>query len=114
MIIDGEPMSGSLFDFGLYFFHNAKERLSQEAGIYFYLPKLESHLEARLRNDVFIFSQDEICVPTGSVKATVLIETIMASFEMDAILYELRESSAGLTCGRWDDISSCVNKLRHL
>ena len=105
VIVDGEPMSGSLFDFGLYFFHNAKERLSQNSGVYFYLPKLESHLEARLWNDVFVFSQNDVDIPQGSVKATVLIETIMASFEMDEILYELKEHSAGLNCGRWDYIS---------
>jgi malate synthase len=113
VIVDGEPMSGSLFDFGLYFFHNAKERLSQKSGIYFYLPKLESHLEARLWNDVFVFSQNEIGIPQGSVKATVLIETIMAAFEMDEILYELKEHSAGLNCGRWDYIFSCIKKFKH-
>lgn len=113
VIVDGEPMSGSLFDFGLYFFHNAKERLSQNSGVYFYLPKMESHLEARLWNDVFVFSQNDIDIPQGSVKATVLIETIMASFEMDEILYELKEHSAGLNCGRWDYIFSCIKKFRH-
>lgn len=113
VVVDGEPMSGSLFDFGLYFFHNAKERLSQNSGVYFYLPKMESHLEARLWNDVFVFSQNDVDIPQGSVKATVLIETIMASFEMDEILYELKEHSAGLNCGRWDYIFSCIKKFRH-
>jgi malate synthase len=110
--VDGQPLSGSLFDFGLFFFHNAKERVRQGSGAYLYLPKLESHLEARLWNDVFVFSQKELGVPQGTVKATVLIETIMASFEMDEILYELREHSAGLNCGRWDYIFSCIKKFR--
>jgi malate synthase len=94
-LIDGEPVSGSLFDFGLYFFHNARELLNRGFGPYFYLPKMESHLEARLWNDVFVFAQDYVGVPQGSVRATVLIETILAAFEMDEILYELRDHSAG-------------------
>jgi len=112
LLVDGEPMSGSLFDFGLYFFHNAKHRLAKGSGTYFYLPKMESHLEARLWNDVFVFSQQEIGVPQGTIKATVLIETIPAAFEMDEILYELRAHSAGLNCGRWDYIFSCIKKFR--
>jgi len=111
--VDGEPMSGSLFDFGLYFYHNVKTRLAKRSGIYLYLPKMESHREARLWNDVFVLSQSELGVPQGSVKATVLIETILASFEMDEILYELREHSAGLNCGRWDYIFSCIKKFRN-
>jgi len=112
VLVDGEPMSGSLFDFGLYFFHNAKERVARKSGIYLYLPKMESHLEARLWNDAFVLAQNEVGVPQGTVKATVLIETILASFEMDEILYELREHSAGLNCGRWDYIFSCIKKFR--
>jgi malate synthase len=111
--VDGQPMSGSLVDFGLYFFHNAKARLARKSGVYLYLPKMESHREARLWNDVFVAAQDEIGVPQGTVKATVLIETILASFEMDEILYELREHSAGLNCGRWDYIFSCIKKFRN-
>ncbi len=113
LLVDGQPMSGSLFDFGLYFFHNARELLERGTGPYFYLPKLESHLEARLWNDVFNLAQDELGVPRGSIKATVLIETILASFEMHEILYELREHSAGLNCGRWDYIFSYIKKLRN-
>jgi malate synthase len=112
-LVDGAPMSGSLFDFGLYFFHNAKELLARGAGPYFYLPKMESHLEARLWNDVFVFAQDYCGVPQGSVRATVLIETILASFEMHEILYELRNHSGGLNCGRWDYIFSFIKKLGH-
>jgi len=112
MRVDGEPVSGSLFDFGLFFFHNAKELLSRGSGPYFYLPKMESHLEARLWNDVFVFSQDRLGVPRGSVKATALVETVLAAFEMDEILYELREHSAGLNIGRWDYIFSCIKKFR--
>jgi malate synthase len=112
LLVDGKPMSGSLFDFGLYFFHNAAERHKRGSGTYFYLPKMESHLEARLWNDVFVLAQNELSVPQGTVKATVLIETILAAFEMDEILYELREHSAGLNCGRWDYIFSCIKKLR--
>src|SRR5664279_3900097 len=109
--VDGEPMSGSIFDFGLYFFHNAKELLARGSGPYFYLPKLESHLEARLWNDIFIRAQGKLGLPKGSIKGTVLIETILASFEMDEILYELREHSAGLNCGRWDYIFSFIKKF---
>ena len=111
--VDGKPISGSLFDFGLYFFHNAKKLLANGSGPYFYLPKIESHLEARLWNDVFRFSQDYAGVPQGSIRATVLIETILGSFEMDEILYELRDHSAGLNCGRWDYIFSYIKKLRN-
>ncbi len=113
MLIDGAPISGSLFDFGLYFFHNAAELLRRGRGPYFYLPKMESHLEARLWNDVFVFAQEYCGVPQGSVRATVLIETILAAFEMDEILYELRDHSAGLNCGRWDYIFSYIKKLGH-
>jgi malate synthase len=109
--IDGETMSGSLFDFGLYIFHNARELLDRRTGPYFYLPKMESHLEARLWNDVFNFAQDKLGLSRGTIKATVLIETIMASFEMDEILHELREHSAGLNCGRWDYIFSFIKKF---
>ena len=112
-LVDGAPVSGSLFDFGLYFFHNAKNLLAKGAGPYFYLPKMESHLEARLWNDVFVFAQDYCGVAQGSVRATVLVETILASFEMDEILYELRDHSAGLNCGRWDYIFSFIKKLGH-
>ncbi len=110
--VDGRPVSGSLFDFGLFFFHNAKELLARGSGPYFYLPKMESHLEARLWNDVFVYSQDQLKIPKGSVKATALIETVLAAFEMDEILYELREHSAGLNIGRWDYIFSCIKKFR--
>jgi malate synthase len=110
--IDGRAVPGALFDFGLYFFHNARELLARGSGPYFYLPKLESHLEARLWNDVFVAAQELLGVPRGSVRATVLIETLPAAFEMDEILYELREHSAGLNCGRWDYIFSFIKKLR--
>jgi len=110
--VDGKPVSGALFDFALFFFHNAKELLARGSGPYFYLPKMESHLEARLWNDVFVFSQRELHVPQGSIKATALIETLLAAFEMDEILYELREHSAGLNIGRWDYIFSCIKKFR--
>ncbi|WP_051045225.1 malate synthase A [Halalkalibacterium ligniniphilum] len=113
VLVNGEPMSASLFDFGLYFFHNAKYLLENGSGPYFYLPKLESHLEARLWNDVFVFAQEELTIPHGSIKATVLIETILAAFEMDEILYELKDHSAGLNCGRWDYIFSFLKKFRH-
>ncbi len=109
--VDGRPISGSLFDFGLYFFHNAKAALAKGSGPYFYLPKLESHLEARLWNDVFVAAQEALGIPRGTIKATVLIETILAAFEMDEILYELREHSAGLNCGRWDYIFSIIKKF---
>jgi malate synthase len=111
ILIDGEPMSGSIFDFGLYFFHNAKELLARGSGPYFYLPKMESHLEARLWNEIFVRAQEKIGLPQGSIKGTVLIETILASFEMDEILYELRQHSAGLNCGRWDYIFSFIKKF---
>ncbi len=106
--VDGAPISASLFDFGLYFFRN-----HARGGTWFYLPKLESHLEARLWNDVFVWSQERLGVPQGTIKATVLIETILAAFEMDEILYELREHSAGLNAGRWDYIFSVIKKLGH-
>jgi len=111
ILVDGEPMSGSLFDFGLYVFHNAKELLARGSGPYFYLPKLESHLEARLWNDAMVMAEAKLGIPAGSIKATVLIETILATFEMDEILYELREHSAGLNCGRWDYIFSFIKKF---
>lgn len=113
VLIDGQPISGSLFDFGLYFFHNAKELIDRGSGPYFYLPKIEGHLEARLWNDVFVFAQEKLGLPMGTIKATVLIETIFAAFEMDEILYELREHSAGLNCGRWDYIFSYLKRLRN-
>ncbi|HEY5678135.1 MAG TPA: malate synthase A [Myxococcales bacterium] len=108
----GKPISGALADFGLFFFHNAKETLERGTGPYFYLPKIESHLEARLWNDVFVFAQDKLGVPRGSVRATVLVETLPAAFEMDEILYELREHSSGLNAGRWDYIFSLIKKFR--
>ncbi len=111
--VDGVPISGGIFDFALYFFHNAKELVTRGSGPYFYLPKLESHLEARLWNDIFVMAQDELGVPRGTIKATVLIETIVAAYEMDEILFELREHSAGLNCGRWDYIFSCIKKFRN-
>jgi malate synthase len=113
LLVDGKPISGSLFDFGLYFFHNAQRLIAKGTGPYFYLPKMESHLEARLWNDVFCFAQDELGIPRGTIRATVLIETILAAFEMDEILYELREHSAGLNCGRWDYIFSFIKKFRN-
>ena len=109
--VDGKPVSASLFDFGLYFFHNAKTLRASGTAPYFYLPKMESHLEARLWNDVFVLAQDRLGIKRGTVKATVLIETLPAAFEMDEILYELREHSAGLNCGRWDYIFSCIKKF---
>ena len=113
VLIDGQPISGGLFDFALYFFHNAKALMAAGSGPYFYLPKLESHLEARLWNDVFVAAQRELGVAQGTIRATVLIETLLAAFEMDEILYELREHSAGLNCGRWDYIFSCIKKFRN-
>jgi len=110
--VDGEPISASLFDFGLFFFHNVKALTAKGSAPYFYLPKLESHLEARLWNDVFVAAQDALGIPRGTIRATVLIETIAAAFEMDEILYELREHSAGLNCGRWDYIFSFIKKFR--
>ncbi len=112
LLVDGKPMSGSLFDFGLYFFHNAKEALSRGTGPYFYLPKMESYLEARLWNDAFVYAQDALGIPQKTIKATVLIETILATFEMDEILWELKDHSAGLNCGRWDYIFSFIKKFR--
>ncbi len=109
--VDGEPMSGGIFDFSLYAFHNARELLSRGSGPYFYLPKMESHLEARLWNEIFVASEKELGLRAGAVKATVLIETLPAAFEMDEILYELRDRSAGLNCGRWDYIFSYIKKL---
>ncbi|HKV87629.1 MAG TPA: malate synthase A [Candidatus Dormibacteraeota bacterium] len=111
--VGGNPVSGSLFDFGLYFFHNARRLLEKGSGPYFYLPKLESHLEARLWNDVFNFAQDQLGVPRGTIRATVLIETILAAFEMEEILYELRDHSGGLNAGRWDYIFSIIKKFRN-
>jgi len=111
--IDGKPISGSLFDFGLYFFHNAKRLLGKGSGPYFYLAKLESHLEARLWNDVFNSAQDDLGIPRGTIRATVLIETILAAFEMEEILYELRDHSGGLNAGRWDYIFSVIKKFRN-
>ena len=110
--VDGAPISASLFDFGLFFFHNAAALIERGSGPYFYLPKMESHLEARLWNDVFNPAQDELGIPRGTIRATVLIETILAAFEMDEILYELRDHSAGLNCGRWDYIFSFIKKFR--
>jgi len=112
VLVDGEPVSASLFDFGLYFFHNARALLNRGTCPYFYLPKMEGHLEARLWNDVFVWAQEQLGIPRGAIKATVLIETILAAFEMDEILYELREHSAGLNCGRWDYLFSCIKKFR--
>jgi malate synthase len=114
VLIDGKPISGGIFDFALYFFHNAKKLLENGTGPYFYLPKLENHLEARLWNDVFVLAEQELGIPQGTIKATVLIETILATFEMDEILYELREHSAGLNCGRWDYIFSAIKKFRNI
>jgi malate synthase len=111
VFVDGEPMSGALFDFALFFFHNAKELVARNSAPYFYLPKIESHLEARLWNDVFLHAQAKLGLPKGTIRATVLIETILAAFEMDEILYELRDHSAGLNCGRWDYIYSFIKKF---
>jgi malate synthase len=112
LLLDGEPVPAALVDFGLFFFHNAPELLERGTGPYFYLPKLESHLEARLWNDAFLIAQEMLGIPRGTIRATVLIETILAAFEMDEILYELREHSAGLNCGRWDYIFSLIKKFR--
>lgn len=113
LTVDGEPLSGSLVDFGLYFFHNAANLLAKGSGPYFYLPKIENYKEARLWNKVFEFSQDRLNIPQGSIKATVLIETILASFQLHEILFELKEHSAGLNCGRWDYIFSFIKKFRN-
>ncbi len=110
--VDGKRVSGGIFDFALFMVHNAKEQLARGAGPYFYLPKMESHLEARLWNDIFVMTQNELGLPQGTIKATVLIETILAAFEMDEILYELREHSSGLNAGRWDYIFSCIKKFK--
>ncbi len=112
MLVDGQPVPASLFDFGLAFFHNAQALVDRGTGPYYYLPKMESHLEARLWNDVFVLAQDQLGIPQGTIKATVLIETILAAFEMDEILYELRNHSSGLNCGRWDYIFSAIKKRR--
>src|SRR5258705_11961738 len=109
--MDGRALSAALFDFGLFFFHNAAALIAKGSGPYFYLPKLESHLEARLWNDVFNLAQDELGIPRGTIRASVLIETILAAFEMDEILYELKDNSAGLTCGRWVYESRFLNKF---
>ena len=113
VLLDGKRISGSFFDFGMYFFHNVKTLLARGTGPYFYLPKLESHLEARLWNDVFVFAQEKLGIAQGTIKATVLVETIIGAFEMNEILYELKEHSAGLNCGRWDYIFSFLKKLRN-
>lgn len=112
VLLNGRPISASLFDFGLFFFHNAKKLIAKGSGPYFYLPKLESHLEARLWNDVFVLAQEMLGVPQGTIRATVLIENILAAFEMHEILYELRDHSSGLNCGRWDYIFSAIRKFR--
>jgi len=113
LLVDREPVSGALFDFALYFFHNAKTLMATGSGPYFYLPKMESHLEARLWNEVFVAAQRELGIPRGTIKATVLIETVLAAFEMDEILYEMREHCVGLNIGRWDYIFSCIKKFRN-
>ena len=110
--VDGKPVAAGIFDFALYFFHNAKELLARGSGPYFYLPKMESHLEARLWNDIFRLAQQELGIAQGSIKATCLIETVVAAFEMDEFLWELKEHSAGLNIGRWDYIFSCIKKFR--
>ena len=112
VLVDGQRVGGGIFDFALVFFHNAKEQVARGAGPFYYLPKMESHLEARLWNDIFCMAQDHIGMPRGTIKATVLIETILATFEMEEILYELREHSAGLNAGRWDYIFSCIKKFK--
>ncbi len=112
-LIDGEPISASIFDFGLYIFHNAHELISRGSGPYFYLPKLENHLEARLWDDIFVAAQEALDIPVGTIKATVLIETILAAFEMDEIIYELRRHLAGLNAGRWDYIFSVIKKFKN-
>lgn len=112
--VDGHPVSGSLFDFGLFLFHNAKNLLAKGSGPYFYLPKMESHLEAALWNDVFVAAQEALGIPVGTIKATVLIETILAAFEMDEILYVLKDHMAGLNCGRWDYIFSFIKRFKNV
>ena len=110
--LNNQPISASIFDFCIYFYHNAKTLIENGTGPYFYLPKLESHLEAKLWNDIFVFSQEKLGIPNGIIKATVLIETILAAFEMDEILYELKDHSVGLNCGRWDYIFSFIKKFK--
>ena len=110
--VDGQRVSGGIFDFALVLFHNAKEQVARGAGPFFYLPKMESHLEARLWNEIFVMAQEHIGLPQGTIKATVLVETILATFEMEEILYELRAHSAGLNAGRWDYIFSCIKKFK--
>ncbi len=112
VLVDGRPITAGIFDFALYLFHNARHLIARGTGPYFYLPKLESHLEARLWNDVFVAAQERLSIPPGTIKATVLIETIPAAFEMDEILHELRQHAAGLNCGRWDYIFSMIKRLR--
>jgi len=112
LLLDGKPLSAGIFDFALFFFNNARELVDRGSAPYFYLPKMESHLEARLWNDIFVWAQEALDIPRGTIKATVLIETILAAFEMDEILWELREHSAGLNCGRWDYIFSFIKKFR--
>jgi malate synthase len=111
--VDGQRVSGGIFDFALFLFHNAKELIARGSGPYFYLPKMESHLEARLWNDIFVAAQDAVGIPRGTIRATVLVETILAAFEMDEILYELREHSSGLNAGRWDYIFSAIKKFKN-
>ncbi|HEY8295633.1 MAG TPA: malate synthase A, partial [Micrococcaceae bacterium] len=112
LLMDGEPLAGGLVDFGLYFFHNARRLIARGAGPYFYLPKIENHLEARLWNDIFVLAQDLLGIPQGTIRATVLIETITAAFEMEEILYELRDHAAGLNAGRWDYLFSVIKNFR--
>jgi malate synthase len=112
VLVDGEPVAGAIFDFGLYFFHNARRLTERGSGPYFYLPKTESHLEARLWNDIFVAAQEAVGLPRGSIRATVLIETITAAFEMDEILFELREHASGLNAGRWDYLFSLIKNFR--
>ena len=112
--IDGKRVSGGIFDFALFLFHNAKEQIARGAGPFFYLPKMESHLEARLWNDVFTYAQQALGIPHGSIRATVLIETILAALEMEEILYELRDHAAGLNAGRWDYIFSAIKKAQRI
>ena len=113
VLLNGNSISASIFDFGLYFFHNANQLVKSGTGPYFYLPKLENHLEARLWNDIFVEAQNIFGIPNGTIKATVLIETILAAFEMEEILYELKDHSAGLNCGRWDYIFSFIKKFKN-
>jgi malate synthase len=112
VLVDGQRVGGGIFDFAVVFFHNAKEQIARGAGPFYYLPKMESHLEARLWNDIFVMAQDHCGIPQGTIKATVLIETILATFEMEEILYELRNHSSGLNAGRWDYIFSCIKKFK--